>query len=256
MRWRAAIDRMRAGIVAEKSAVWRPGGVASRMASRSSAKPMSSISSASSRISTSSLSSFSVPAANVIERAAGRSDDDVGAALEAADLLEHRGAAVERQHRQASAAGVLVHRLGDLHGELARRHEHEAVGAAPVLGAEGRDAVQHREREGRGLAGPRGRLGEEVAALEQQRNRFALHGRRLLVAERGDRRDDCLVEAERGESGGGGLGLGRRAFRHEAPLYCPGQSLVGSLQSSVTVLSPSRQSKVVSHSRESGNDGR
>ena len=60
-RCRSAIDRMRAGIVAEKSAVWRSRGVASRMASRSSAKPMSSISSASSRIRTSSWPSFSVP---------------------------------------------------------------------------------------------------------------------------------------------------------------------------------------------------
>ena len=103
----------------------------------------------------------------MIERAARRRDDDVGAALEAANLLQHRGAAVERQHRQASAAGVLVHRLGDLHGELARRHEHEAIGAAAVLGAEGGDAMQHRQREGGGLAGARGRLGEQVAALEQ-----------------------------------------------------------------------------------------
>ena len=38
------------------------------------------------------------PAADVIERAARRGDDDVGAALERADLLVHRRAAVERQH--------------------------------------------------------------------------------------------------------------------------------------------------------------
>ena len=39
-------------IVAEKRAVWRPSGVAERIVSRSSAKPMSSISSASSRMAT------------------------------------------------------------------------------------------------------------------------------------------------------------------------------------------------------------
>ena len=40
-------------------------------------------------------------APHVIERAARRGDDDVRAALERADLLMHRRAAVERQHRQA-----------------------------------------------------------------------------------------------------------------------------------------------------------
>jgi hypothetical protein len=40
---------MRGGIVAENSTVWRCAGVSARIASMSSAKPMSSISSASSR---------------------------------------------------------------------------------------------------------------------------------------------------------------------------------------------------------------
>ena len=47
---------------------------------------------------------------------------------------------------------------------------------------------------------------EQVAAGEQERNRLALDGRRLLVAERGDGGDDGLVESERGKSGGGRLG--------------------------------------------------
>ena len=38
------------------------------------------------------------PPPDVIERAARRRDDDVGAALERADLLVHRRAAVERHH--------------------------------------------------------------------------------------------------------------------------------------------------------------
>ena len=59
LRCFAAIAPMRAGSVAEKSAVWRVFGVAARIASRSSAKPMSSISSASSRTSASRPSSAS-----------------------------------------------------------------------------------------------------------------------------------------------------------------------------------------------------
>ena len=57
-----------------------------------------------------------------------------------------------------------------------------------------------RQREGGRLARARGRLAEQVAALEQQRNRLALDGRGLLVAEREHRRDDGLVEAEGGET--------------------------------------------------------
>ena len=48
-RCRSAIDAMRGGSVAEKSAVCRVVGAASKISSKSSAKPMSSISSASSR---------------------------------------------------------------------------------------------------------------------------------------------------------------------------------------------------------------
>jgi hypothetical protein len=92
------------------------------------------------------------------------------------------------------------HRFGDLHRQLARRHEHEAVGAAPILGAELRDAVQHRQREGSGFSRARGRLREQIAPVEEERNRLALDGRRLLVSERRDGGDERLVEPERGES--------------------------------------------------------
>ena len=54
-----AIDTIRGGSVAEKSAVCRSDGVAARIASRSSANPMSSISSASSSTSVRMPSSFS-----------------------------------------------------------------------------------------------------------------------------------------------------------------------------------------------------
>ncbi len=60
-RWRAATRAIGGGIVAEKRAVWRAAGVAERIASSSSAKPMSSISSASSRMTTSTLSRRRLP---------------------------------------------------------------------------------------------------------------------------------------------------------------------------------------------------
>ena len=86
LRCLLAIAAMRGGIVAEKSAVCRSAGVASRIASRSSAKPMSSISSASSSTTTCTRVEAQRLAADVIERAARRGDDDVDAALERAKL--------------------------------------------------------------------------------------------------------------------------------------------------------------------------
>ena len=125
-------------------------GVASRIASRSSAKPMSSISSASSRTSMRRCVELQRPAADVIERAARRGDDDVGAALERADLLLHRRAAVDAAARVTpTPLRVLVDRLGDLHRQLARRHEHEAAGLRARVGLAARAAAASAARRRR-----------------------------------------------------------------------------------------------------------
>ena len=98
-------------------------------------------------------------------------------------------------------ARVFVDRFGHLHGELARRHEHEA--ARPFRPAGGlRQAMEHRQREGSRLSGPCGRLPEHVAPRDEQRNRLPLHGRRFFVAETGDGRDELLAKPERHEGGG------------------------------------------------------
>ena len=51
--------------------------------------------------------------------------------FERADLDVHRRAAVDRHDAEARGLAVPVDRLGDLHRELARRHEHDAAGPAP-----------------------------------------------------------------------------------------------------------------------------
>ena len=122
-------------------------------------------------------------ALQVIERAAWRGDDDVGAAFEGADLLVHRRAAVKRQDREPHAFGVLVDRLGHLHRELAGRHQHEPAGLART-GMSLANPLQHRQRERGGLARAGAGLAEEIASFQQQRNRFALNRRRLLVSKR------------------------------------------------------------------------
>jgi DNA-binding transcriptional ArsR family regulator len=93
-----------------------------------------------------------------------------------------------------------VHGFGDLHGQLPGRDEHQAADCtlATITGK----PLQHRERERRGLARSGRCLSEDIAALEQQRNRFTLDGSRLFVAERRDRGHELTVEMESGEPGG------------------------------------------------------
>ena len=56
-----------------------------------------------------------------------------------------------------------------------------ADGAVPRPGGE---AAEQRQREGRRLPGTGGGLAEQVASLEQRRDRLGLDRRRLLVAQR------------------------------------------------------------------------
>ena len=122
LRARALI---RAGIVAENSTVWRSSGVACRIESMSSAKPMSSISSASSRITVRMAPRLQRAAADVVERPARRGHDDVHAAIERLQLPVDRLAAVDRRDLHAEPAAVLEDGFADLHGQLAGRHEDE-----------------------------------------------------------------------------------------------------------------------------------
>ena len=135
-------------------------------------------------------------AAHEIEHASRGADDDVGAALERPDLLHHRRAAVNGDDDDAGAARIFVGRFADLHGELTGWHEHKAsrAPAEALLAGAGiclfGEPMDHRQRERGGLTGAGRGLGEEVGTGEDQRDRRALDGRRLLIAERLDRFDE------------------------------------------------------------------
>ena len=149
---------------------------------------MSSISSASSRTTVSMPVEVEAAARQVVDGAARGRDDDVHAAPQAAQLLADRLAAVDRQDPGPERAAVAMDRLGDLHRELAGRHEDERPGPAALPAGAcrhsgARDPLEERQRERGRLAGPGRRLGEDVPAGEQRRDRLALDRRRLLVAE-------------------------------------------------------------------------
>ncbi len=139
-------------------------------------------------------------APDVIQGSPRRRHDDLGAALQGADLLVHGRAAVERDDAEADALRVLVDRLGDLHGQLARGDEHEATRAPPLLAVLG-NPLEHRQREGRRLAGARRRLAEHVATRQEDGDRLALDRSRLFVPEGAHSRHEVGNKTERGEVG-------------------------------------------------------
>jgi hypothetical protein len=125
--------------------------------------------------------------------------------LERLLLRLHADAAEDHGRAQRQVLAVCREALADLRGQLARRREHEA---ADVPMAAGRpslrrglssrantvsQALQDRQRERGGLAGPGLRQSQEVTPGEHVRNRARLDRCRFLVAFRrhrlGDRRD-------------------------------------------------------------------
>ena len=137
-------------------------------------------------------------APDVVERAPGRADDDVDPAFQRADLWIHRRAAVDCRDVDAEDLPVAVDRLGDLHRELARRHEDER-GRPPASARVLSDPLEQRQRERGGLARARRGLPEHVASGEERRDRGVLDRRRLLVAERAERAHELFRQPEGGE---------------------------------------------------------
>ena len=136
----------------------------------------------------------------MVDGAARRRDDEVDAAAQAAQLLADRLPAVDRQHADARRAPVAMDRLGDLHRQLARRHEDEPANPSVATIVPG-DQADRWKREGRRLARAGRRFGEDVASLEERRDRVPLDRRRLLVAQLGERGDQRTINAQGVEFG-------------------------------------------------------
>ena len=110
---------------------------------------------------------------NEVDDASGGADDDLGAALERADLGTVGGTAVDGHHVQpAGAGGHVGDGLGALEGELAGGGQNEGLDHAVT----GVDGVEEREPEGRGLSGSGLGDADDVAAGQQDRDRLLLDG--------------------------------------------------------------------------------
>ena len=234
---------MRGGMVAENSTVCRVVPASpSRIASRSSAKPMSSISSASSSTTVSTPSSAQRAAADVVERAARawpppRRRRAPAPQLPADRLRRRRSAAT----RTPSVAAVAVDRLGHLHGQLAGGHQHQrrrrvprrASGdsaAAAAAAARTRPSCRCRWRPGR--AGPAGQQRRDRLALDRAsalRSRARRRGQQLRRQRRGRRnragRARSLVRSQIGSlvAAGGSTSVFPRRARGPPARVLPGR---------------------------------
>ena len=110
-----------------------------------------------------------------IEQAARGGDENVGAAVELVAILAHRGAADDALHLEARKRAIILGAVGDLHREFAGRgqHQHPARLERDLLVGLAQ-AVNRREHESGGLAGAGLGDAEQVAALQDRRDRLFL----------------------------------------------------------------------------------
>ena len=127
------------------------------------------------------------PLTEVVEQAAGRRDDDLRAGAQRADLRVEADAAIDRRGADRVLGAVGPDALLDLERELAGRGEDQRTDDARAAGGSRRvEALQHRQHEGGRLAGAGLGAGEDVAALEDERDRLGLDGGGFGVALLGD----------------------------------------------------------------------
>ena len=133
-------------------------------------------------------------AADVVECATRRGDDDVGLGADGARLFCEAGAAVHGDDFDFQGRAVLGDGIGHLDGEFARRHQYEGRGAL-AIGVQ-IQFVDDRQCEGRGFAGARGGETDEVFAFQQHGDTVALNGGRFGISVGGEGFDELDVEAE------------------------------------------------------------
>ena len=144
------------------------------------------------------LTQVAGPALDQVGQPAGRGDDELGAALQAADLLGVGHAAGDEPGADPEDVGQRQQRVVDLHRQLAGRHQDEGQRLARLGGA-ALEPGQHRQAEGQRLAGAGLAAAEDVAAGERVRDGRGLDRERLVDAVAAQPLDQRVGQAERGE---------------------------------------------------------
>ena len=139
------------------------------------------------------------PAAfGVIEQPARRRDQHVDAARQLGVLVAERDAADQQRDVELLAGAVFVELLLDLGGEFAGRLEDQGAGHSGP-GAALFQHGEHRQDEGRGLAGAGLGDAENVSAGQNMGNRLFLNGGRGGVTGGRDGGEHLVGQAEMGK---------------------------------------------------------
>ena len=134
----------------------------------------------------------------LIEHAAGRGDQHVGATIEHLVLVLEADAADQQSHAELVVLAVFLKILVHLRREFARRFEDQRARHAGT-GPAAFEQREHGKGEGGGLAGARLGDAEHVATCECVGNSLFLDGRGLGVAGCGNRIDHLGAEAQPGK---------------------------------------------------------
>ena len=117
----------------------------------------------------------------MVEQAAGRGDDDLGAGAQRPDLRVEADAAIDGRGSDRVLGAIGAHALLDLEGELAGRG-HDQGTDDPWAGTPGCvQTLEHGQDERGGLAGPGLGTGEDIAPSQDEGDRLALDRRRFCV---------------------------------------------------------------------------
>ena len=185
--------------VAENSIVWVRPVQWRRIHSTCGVNPSSAMRSASSSTTTStSASETSFDLSRSINRS-GVATTISTPSCRASTWCVPAGPAVHGEDPLTGVLGDRFEHLGDLHGELPRRHEHEAARAGRLGAVE--DAGEHRDTEGERLARARAGPAAHVAALHRHGDGSGLDLERLGEPGGGESIVDVRRDAELGEAG-------------------------------------------------------
>ena len=139
-----------------------------------------------------------------VHQTARRGDQHIDAARQPFGLHVDRGAADDAERPDRRAFGIGVEIGGDLGGQFAgRRQDQCAAGPGIGLLAVVDQPGQHRQPEGRRLAGAGLRQSQHVAALDHGGDRLGLDRGGRGQPHRGDIGVDAVVDAHLGKGAGG-----------------------------------------------------
>ncbi len=162
-----------------------------------------------------------LPAAVQVHDAAGRADEDVGAALDGFFLGAHGFAADDAGDLDGRVAAELFHLRGDLGGQFAGGREDQRLHGHVFV-----RFMQDGQAERRGLARAGASLAEHILAVEDMGNELGLDGGGVFESCLFEAAQDAAAQAHVGEGGGaiekivrggrffeGGVGRVRRGCR-------------------------------------------